>query len=46
MAKISNQGQLTKTLQEVSPKELQETTKETYTTFKRKFLEENGSTPI
>lgn len=46
MAKISNKGQLQKTLQEISPQELQETTKETYTAFKKKFLSEHHNDQI
>jgi len=38
MAKISDKWQLEKALQEVSPEELQETTKETYTPFKQNYL--------
>ncbi|HMS91209.1 MAG TPA: hypothetical protein PKC87_03260, partial [Candidatus Absconditabacterales bacterium] len=41
MTKISDRGMLTKPVQEIKPEELHEITLETYTTFKKKFIEEN-----
>lgn len=46
MAKITDKGVLTKVLQETSPAELQEITLETYTPFKKKFLEDNKDIKI
>ena len=37
MTKISNQGTLTKPVQEIKPEELHEITLETYTTYKKGF---------
>jgi len=41
MTKISNQGTLTKPVQEIKPEELHEITLETYTTYKKDFLQTN-----
>lgn len=41
MTKISNKGVPKKPIQEIEPQELHEITLETYTNFKRKFLEEH-----
>lgn len=41
MTKISDQGVLTKPVQEIKPEELHEITIETYTNFKKQFVEEN-----
>ena len=46
MTKISDQWQLQKVLQEVSPEELQETTKETYTPFKQQYLNDHHDDKI
>jgi len=42
MTKISNQGTLTKPVQEIKPEELHEITVETYTTYKKDFLQANS----
>jgi hypothetical protein len=44
MTKISDQGILTKPVQEIKPEEIHEITLETYTNFKKKFIEENKDT--
>ena len=41
MTKISNQGVLTKPVQEIKPEELHEITLETYTKYKKDFFEKN-----
>lgn len=46
MVKITNKGILTKVLQDTSPAELQVITLETYTPFKKKFLEDNKEIKI
>lgn len=46
MTKISDKGVPTKPIQEIEPKELHEITLETYTVFKKKFLEEHKDEKI
>jgi hypothetical protein len=46
MTKISDQGMLTKPVQEIKPEELHEITLETYTTYKKEFLETNKEIPL
>jgi predicted butyrate kinase (DUF1464 family) len=46
MTKISNKGVPTKPIQEIEPTELHEITLETYTNFKKKFLEEHKDKKI
>jgi len=46
MTKISDQGILTKPVQEIKPEELHEITIETYTNFKKQYLETNKDTII
>ena len=46
MTKISDKGVPTKPIQEIEPQELHEITLETYTDFKRKFLEEHKDEKI
>ena len=44
MTKISDQGVLTKPVQEIEPKELHEITLKTYTKYKKQYIEENKDT--
>ena len=46
MTKISNKGIPTKPIQEIEPEELHEITLETYTTFKKEFIEKNKAQEI
>jgi len=46
MTKITNKGVPSKPIQEIEPKELHEITLETYTNFKRQFLEEHKDEKI
>lgn len=46
MTKISNKWVPSRAIQEIEPKELHEITLETYTSYKRKFLEDNKNTKI
>ncbi len=46
MIKISDKGILTKPVQEIEPEELHEITLETYTTFKREFIEKHKDIPM
>jgi predicted butyrate kinase (DUF1464 family) len=46
MTKISNRGIPTKPVQEIKPAEIHEMTLETYTIFKKEFIEKNKDQKI
>ncbi len=46
MTKISDKWTLTKPVQEIKPEELHEITIETYTSYKKEYLEQNKDTPL
>ena len=46
MTKISSKGILTKPVQEIKPQELQEITLETFTQYKKDFLQKDGDVVI
>ncbi|MFA5747507.1 MAG: DNA polymerase III subunit alpha [Candidatus Absconditabacterales bacterium] len=46
MTKISNKGTLKKPIQEIKPDELHEITEETYTNFKKDFIQSNKETTV
>jgi len=46
MTKISHKGLLKKAIHEISPEELHEITQESYTRFKREYIEKNRETQV